>query len=497
MRSKIVSPNRQRRGPCLYVNTTTRAGRGRAIGALSLTLLLLGFFLLHRYTYILHESEMLSPIQQTDRQDVSSSLQVPTSVESAFVVGSLAQEGYSPVPSHARRRFVARGRGSKLITKYFLQLGWKNVKSVKNAHIYFRMQILATDMDAKHLLPFQRYGRIPDYSLRWESKDKFLEGFREYSHRTGNDLWFLPSTYRISKDPNDRDNFMKLLEEGDGMNHPWVLKDVNVNNGKGVTMIPPRSEKLKGLVRTAQEDTNHTFIVQQYVCNELTWTQGEKFDLRMFFLVASIDPMIVLFGEGYVRAGAKQYNESDWKTTGQHLTNSKFRGTQQAVTNEHLWERIREHHSRQKTMFQSRGIDDPVTHVRNQIKEALGHFSAAFEPGTVEKVRKTHKEQNNFGLYGCDFIIDADLDVWFIEAQSSPGLPGQSYHKKTWKRLFPPMINIIEEISIKQENDTTQSILPLDSLGGAWEVVYAGGEIFKYVGYSRPKQKKSCVPFLV
>jgi hypothetical protein len=415
-------------------------------------------------------------------------------LERTFAVGSRVEEGYNPVPPDVRRRFIAKGRSSKLITDIFLRIGWRKASAPQRAHIYFRFRSSSDDEDAKHLLPFQRYGRIPNYSTLWESKDEFLQGFRSYSRRTGNDLWYLPRTYRISKIRGDRSNFTKLLEDGDGMDYPWVLKDVNVNNGAGITMIPPHSEKLKSLVRNAMEDANRTYIVQQYVCNELTWTDGEKFDLRMFFLVASVDPMIVLFGEGYVRAGAKQYNESDWTTTGQHLTNSHYRGAQENVTNEHLWKRIREHHSRHHTMFQSRGINDPVGHVRNQMKEALGHFAAAFQPSTPKKSSKKRMEQNSFAFYGCDFIIDADLDIWFIEAQSSPGLPKKSYHIATWNRLFPPMINMIEEIAIKQEKDPTQSILPLDTMGGGWELVYAAGKIFRYEGYSRSKKKKSCVP---
>jgi Tubulin-tyrosine ligase family len=431
------------------------------------------------------------------QQEVSVFLSGDRSVENAFVRGSRVREGYTPVPSYARRKFVAKGRGADHVKRAFEMLGWEEAPNAVQAHLYVRFKSSGADRTARNLFPFQRYGRIPGFSQRWESKDLFLDGMREYSRFTGYDMWFLPATYRLSQDPWDREDFMELLEEGSGMNYPWVLKDVDVNNGDGITMISPHSERLKGLVQEVQENSESTFLVQQYVCNELTWTSGEKFDLRMFFLVASIDPFIVLFGEGYVRAGARQYNESDWTTTGQHLTNAEFRGNRQDVTNEHLWERLRDHYRQHETMFRARGFSDPVAHVHNQIKEALGRFAAAFQPGTLADAHATHREENNFGFYGCDFIVDADLDVWFIEPQTAPGMPDQSYHLATWDRLLPPMINIIEEISIKQEEDPRQSILPLDSLEGGWEVVYAGGEIFKYHGYSRSKDKKSCVPIQI
>ena len=101
-----------------------------------------------------------------------------------------------------------------------------------------------------------------------------------------------------------------------------------------------------------------------------------------------------------------------------------------------------------------------------------------------------HEEENFFGFYGCDFIIDQDLDVFLIEAQASPGLPDSRMEE--WKRLFVPMFDLVEEIFTKQTTNATGNIMPLQNLGG-WEVVYADGWMFQYNNYKRSKNKTGCI----
>jgi 5-formaminoimidazole-4-carboxamide-1-beta-D-ribofuranosyl 5'-monophosphate synthetase len=81
--------------------------------------------------------------------------------------------------------------------------------------------------------------------------------------------------------------FQKRLFEQGGINQPWVLKIPNVNKGKGVFMLAPNSEELKHVMKRVERDKqDHNYIIQQYICNEMTW-QRRKFDVRFFWLVSS------------------------------------------------------------------------------------------------------------------------------------------------------------------------------------------------------------------
>ena len=458
----------------------------------------------------------------------SSSSSAADSFGSNLVVRSRRKQ-FTAVPEQALHHVVVpEGKADSTIRRIFReQLGWIEVQKkiadnstavaavadtatmfqewYHQAHIYFRFRKKGKDKHLGRLQPYQRYSRIPSYSNRWESKDRFLNGFREYAKEqstvtgrsTEDILWFLPQTYRLTEDEADRQAFVDRLASPGGMDQPWVLKQVNLNNGRGIEMLPPHSEALETAVDRVVANRGATFIVQQYICNEMTWFKGQKFDLRMYWLVASVDPLIVLFEDGYVRAGATSYDEQSWNSTGQHLTNHNFRGEDLDVTHRHLWKRVQEHYDQHREQFQSDeygNIMDPVLHVRNQMKAAIGQLAEAFKPDMYEQAMASDcKVENFFAFYGCDFILDADLNVWFIEAQASPGI-GESKKFRTvmWERLFVPMIRTVEEIALKQQRDATANILPLENLGG-WEVVYAGDTAFEYKGYKRRKQHvRSC-----
>jgi hypothetical protein len=338
-----------------------------------------------------------------------------------------------------------------------------------------------------------------------------------------------------------------MLTQQSTLDHPWVLKQVDLNNGAGITILPPNSQELRHVLSTAADDhQNTTYIIQRYICNELTWYGGQKFDLRFFWLVISVDPLIVLFEDGYVRVSASQYQEEDFHVTGQHLTNHLYRGGQDdsaTTTATYLWNRVYQHWDSQKDVNPTlAAITDPIRHVRNQMKHSIASLVSAFEPGMlrrakgrlVHKPKKknqqhqqqqeqqaqatasnptatsrddtsaasdekdkttryyTHEEENFFGFYGCDFIIDKDLDVFLIEAQASPGLPDSRMQE--WRRLFVPMMDLVEEIAVKQTTNATANIFPLDNLGG-WDVVYVGNDnawMFQYHDYQRSRTKTSC-----
>lgn len=399
---------------------------------------------------------------------------------------------YQPVPHSHRRKFYIKGKGATTVTRAFRNRGWQLVHSIEESQIYYRSR---GGGDTRYYAigkPWQRYSRVPGIS-KMESKDGFLAGFRSYQkNRSDVSLYFLPETYRM-KEEIDVTAFRRLLKEG-GDQIPWVKKNVSVNNGRGIEMLGPRSTALYTAVDRCLEDSANTYIIQKYVCNELTWFHNEKFDVRFYWLVASVDPVIVLFHDGCARVGGAGYDETDFGNTTQHLTNHAFRAEDQSeVTPEFLWRRIREHYANNKRRLSRQlRIRDPVKHVRNQMKESIGALVAAFRDVSFGADPHNVTVENLFGWYGADFIIDADLDVYFVEMQASPGF-GESYDYRVdmFRSLFRPMVDVVEEIQLKQERDATANILPLKTLAG-WEIVYAGDWQYQYKGYKRPKDKKSC-----
>ena len=401
----------------------------------------------------------------------------------------------------AFRKYEWYASSDSNITKSEFQIVWRKMGKPKEEY-------------TKDVQPWQRYSRIPGFRTALESKDGFIAGWRRYQQQydpsnTKDLIYFIPETYRLTI-PEERKLYQAALdkEKSSGNYRPWVLKNPTKNNGKGVSILAPNSRELEEAIKTGKKQDTKTsemskthYIIQSYVCNELTWFHGQKFDLRFFWLVISVDPLIVLYQDGYVRVGGSQYNETDFQSTGQHLTNHGYRGVDndEHVDNIDLWKRVQQHYDtnidRLSTII---GPDtDPIQHVRNQIKEAIGSIGVAFTEdlslfGRNDEFKGKNNYENLFAFYGADFIIDADLDVYFIEAQASPGMgQKQDFRIDVFRRLFRPMVRMLEEVYEKQVTDAKQNLLPIENLGD-WEIVYVGDWHYKYDGYQRSKTKVGC-----
>eukprot|EP00978_Attheya_sp_CCMP212_P037372 scaffold175590_cov48-Attheya_sp.AAC.1 len=401
---------------------------------------------------------------------------------------------YAPVPEPHRGKFYieTKHKGYNDVVRAFYNRGWTLAKSSDDAHIVYQSKNMKNRNYFKNLKPWQRYSRVGGISA-FESKDGFFAGFQEYQekHYPNAPMYFIPKTFLL-KEEKHRQAFREELDHHGGMGRPWVLKNVNVNNGQGIEMLGPNSEALKTATERVDVDKNNTYIAQEYICNELVWSGGQKFDLRMFWMVASLDPLIVLYHDGFARVAASAYDETDFSSTGKHLTNHEFRNVDISdSTKDHLWELVRNHSNLNRDKLSKKIRNDPVQHVRNQMKESLGAMVSAFRHVAFANSTVKTKMENLFGFYGCDFLIDNDLDVYFIESQASPGFgTPDDARVDMYREMFRPMIDTVQEINQKQELDARANLLPLQKLGG-WEIVYAGDWQFSYKGYERSKHKKS------
>ena len=52
-------------------------------------------------------------------------------------------------------------------------------------------------------------------------------------------------------------------------------------------------------------------LAQHYVHNPLTLDRQNKFDFRMYMLIASVDPLIVFYHDGFLRVSLETYNSTD------------------------------------------------------------------------------------------------------------------------------------------------------------------------------------------
>ena len=167
------------------------------------------------------------------------------------------------------------------------------------------------------------------------------------------------------------------------------------------------------------------YCVQRYLRNPLLINRT-KFDLRLYVLLTSIDPIrLYLYDEGLVRFASEQYSENEPHNMFSHLTNfaiNKERSTEAelgdggGVEGSLKWSL-----GYLRKYFSARGLD--WTSVWREI-EALcvktvlaGHYDmvSAYEASQVS-------QYSCYKLFGFDVIIDQDLKPFLLEVNSFPSM---------------------------------------------------------------------------
>jgi hypothetical protein len=392
------------------------------------------------------------------------------------------------------------------LAEMHLQRGHQRVYDIKNAH--FIWSKWSPRNHFPRLQPWQRYNHMIGRELYGE-KAAFAEGMGRYCSQKQHlkekmhcSLPYLPYSFLLDKNDHVK-AFLKLMEGEGAPPKAFVLKASDVNMGKGITMMGPDSQKLKDL-RYTLENEGTTFnkysgkgeyILQEYICNGLLFENQFKFDLRFHWFVASIDPLVVLFHDGFGRVSNVEYTESDFSNFDAHVTNISQNG--RAVSWEDIATKIRRHFTHHEELAHRLGKDlDPVSHVLNQMKAILVDIinsfrEASFGVGSL-------LSDNGFNILALDFYIDNDLDVFLIEPQSQPKLDytdeaRQAAARTVARKFQSDFLDVAMEVTKKQQI-LGHSILPLQNMGN-FEVVYDTESQpnfhFSYE-YPRPDRKKGC-----
>jgi hypothetical protein len=378
--------------------------------------------------------------------------------------------------------------------------------------------------------PWQRYSWI-NHQNEMSMKSFMLNNLLTHTQSTGQPPQFLPETW-ILPTHTSQAILDRFSDEGGGLNEPWVIKLAATDNGIGIAILGPNSERLhqfrqilkegienntpvkelmsnvrEHMVFTQPHDTRSKaevklarersaaqaddVIIQRYVCNELTYKK-HKFDLRIYYLIASVNPLVVYYHDGSLRVALGEYNNTNFTATHDHLTNlGQNRGFQDASAGFEEWDLELKAHVNSPSHsipFSSEIKNDPLQHVRNQIKAALAELIASVRdrafrgfsspPGVTRHGPTETPMENSFALMGADFIVDEGLNVFMTETQSSPGLSDSLPSKKKLNnKLLPNKIAMLEEIMEKQAKH--RPIFPMKN-EGSYELIYTDDFQYRY-----------------
>lgn len=248
---------------------------------------------------------------------------------------------------------------------------------------------------------------------------------------------FFQPTYRLN-DPGEAAAFLAQLPERDTPENLWILKPSNLSKGRGVKVVW-RFDWLKKELRrhdrvaVLYEGSELEYIIQRYIRNVLL-LEGKKSELRIYWLIASLDPLLVLmYPEGTARVTLQPFKLDDFSNPLVHITNAyqqkKHGGVDLDVELKWDFARLQDYLSSTKG-----APPDFIARVLpGKLAQCLAHVVRACE----DQLRETPPDGVFFGLYGADFILDDELTPWLTEIQRGPGL---SHDDAIKQRLLPPML---------------------------------------------------------
>jgi len=263
-----------------------------------------------------------------------------------------------------------------------------------------------------------------------------------------------PETYTLRDAEECREFFVRARAERGAV---WVTKEPGAAQGAGIVVNPRVSEleeaylkDPKGVVpECVSLGEDEDVVVQRYIMNPLLLNR-KKMEIRSYWLLASVDPLVVFYHDGTVRLTTTDYTQADWDNPLIHITNT----AQQKKADPNYYETQTE---RKWTLPQLAAYLEEHKKVPN----GQAYLDNTLRPKLIDIIRTVvqgahpllmrEKTKNGwdgrFELLGMDVILDDQLGVWLTEIQMGPGIsrdPGVK--QQTLPAMLEELMSIMLEV---------------------------------------------------
>ncbi|XP_062920843.1 tubulin polyglutamylase TTLL7 isoform X3 [Mobula hypostoma] len=198
----------------------------------------------------------------------------------------------------------------------------------------------------------------------------------------------------------------------------FIVKPANGAMGHGISLIR-NGDKLQA---------HEHLIVQEYLDKPFL-LEGYKFDLRIYILVTSCDPLrIFLYNDGLVRMGTEKYHtptDANLSQLFMHLTNYSVNKHNENFGRAEQADRGSKRSIRWFTEF-LRDNDYDVVKFWNDVSELVVKTLIVAEPHVLHAYRMCRPGQHPgsssvcFEVLGFDIILDRKLKPWLLEINRAP-----------------------------------------------------------------------------
>ena len=308
--------------------------------------------------------------------------------------------------SNALKLYYRTSWDRKVIRDTLRSAGLVRTKK-KKASLYWTHHLPRKTL--KTLSNDQRVNHFPD-SWCIGRKDRLVKCMERARSRNKDSYGFVPKTFLLPRDHASLITFAKNKRKR------FILKPVSSSCGKGIKLLTnTECKKIK---------KSRKCVVQEYV--KLPYLiSNKKFDLRLYCLVTSFDPLrIYIYRNGIVRFASKSYSTKKKTSKYSYLTNFSVNKKIVPITNDdpcidslkwtldRFWNYLAEHEGRESVEVCKGSIRDIV------IKTLI----AADAEITPTLRSSTRSRKCCFELFGFDILLDRSLKPWLLEVNISPSL---------------------------------------------------------------------------
>lgn len=269
----------------------------------------------------------------------------------------------------------------------------------------------------------------------------------------------IPLTYRLYdrseciefiEDVNSRDYQDRIKEEP----NQYVIKvGYGAHRGTGVYMLDQKWDEIVDMVGIEGEKcgiAKNNLLAQRFIEKPMLFNGEKKFDFRIYLLIASTNPLIAFYHDGFLKLSIVSYDPHSTNKNS-FFTNTNFaekyfeiaekEGTYEGQTSEELRQgQTRSYEQLQEYLLKAGYIDNTDwvdTYLRPSFRKALAHLARAVHP-------KLAKNPNLFEMFGIDFVLDQNLKLWFIEVNRSPQiLSVTKYRTELQVRMFQDLFDLM------------------------------------------------------
>lgn len=267
---------------------------------------------------------------------------------------------------------------------------------------------------------FRNHYELTRKNLMARNLKRLRKVVEKHSKEEASLIDFIPTTFEL---PSEYHIFVEEFKKHPGST--WIMKPIGKSQGKGIFLF----RKLKDITDwkkssvyvaynrdTEERDQPETYIVQRYIDNPFL-IHGKKFDIRIYVLVMSYNPLKVwVYRSGFARFSNSRFSLDSIQDAFVHLTNVAIQKTAPDYDAEKgcKWS-LQELRRYLVARYGQAQVDITMREIDFVILKSLE---------SVQKVMINDK--HCFEVYGFDILFDDKFKPWLLEVNASPSLAASS-----------------------------------------------------------------------